>query len=208
MNVVRHVVGPLAENAYILAAEDSSECAVIDPGADAPRILNDIRGAGLDVRYILVTHGHADHTGAVAPVKTATNALFGAHGGDAEQIRHPLPWITAMIPDFAQPPPIDWTLADGDQLELGSELVEVIATPGHTPGSVCYRIADAIFTGDTLFKGSIGRYDLPGGDGQLEIASIRKRLLVLPDETRVLPGHGSYSTIGEERTRNRFLTEA
>lgn len=207
VNLVRHIVGPLAENAFIVAADGGGECVVIDPGAEADRLLADIRRIGLRVRYVLVTHGHGDHTGAVAPLQGALGGEFCAHPGDRDQIEKPIPWIVAMLPDFAQPPPIDRELADGDRLAFDGGEIEVIATPGHTPGSVSYRYEAAVFTGDTLFRGSIGRYDFPGGDGEQEVASIRERLLSLPDETRVLPGHGSYTTIGDERRKNPHLRQ-
>lgn len=205
MKLVTLAVGPLAENVYIAAPDESNECVVIDPGAEGPRIVAAIREAGLQVRHIVVTHGHGDHTGAVATVSSELGGEFGAHRGDLQQIERPLPWVTEMLPDFVDPPPVDRTLEDGDLLELDKAAVRVIATPGHTPGSVCFQLEDAVFTGDTLFRGSIGRHDLPGSDGRLEIESIRNRLLTLPDETRVLPGHGPPSTIGEERVSNPFL---
>ena len=205
MKLVTLAVGPLAENVYVAAPDGSNECVVIDPGAEGPRIVAEISKAGLQVRYIVVTHGHGDHTGAVATVRSELGGEFGAHQGDLQQIVRPLPWVTEMLPDFVEPPPVDRILDDGELLELGGAAVRVIATPGHTPGSVCFQLEDAVFTGDTLFRGSIGRHDLPGSDGRLEIESIRNRLLALPDETRVLPGHGPPSTIGEERVTNPFL---
>ena len=110
-----------------------------------------------------------------------------------------------MMPGFVDPPPVDRFVEDGDVLTLGELAITVVATPGHTPGSVCYLHEDVVFTGDTLFQGSVGRYDLPGGDGDLEIRSIKTRLLTLPSETRVLPGHGPASSIGEEASSNPYL---
>ena len=209
MKLITLVVGPLAENAYVVAPDGppdgSRECVVIDPGAEGERIVDEVKRAGLEVRYIVVTHGHGDHTGAVATVKRELGGVFAAHEGDLRQIEQPLPWVTEMLPDFVQPPPVDRLLDDGETLEVGETALRVIATPGHTPGSICFGIADAVFTGDTLFRGTIGRHDLPGSDGRLEVESIRSRLLTLPDETRVLPGHGPPTTIGEERASNPFL---
>ena len=110
-----------------------------------------------------------------------------------------------MLPDFIVPPPVDRVLKDGDKIEIDGLTIDVLATPGHTPGSVSLLAQDCAFTGDTLFKRNIGRYDLPGGDKVLEVQSIKNQLLVLPNETRVMPGHGSASTIGDELEFNRFL---
>ena len=205
MNLVRHVVGPLAENVYILSPEGSRECVVIDPGAEGTRLVDDIRLNDLEVRYMVVTHGHGDHTGAVAMLKEELGVTFAAHAGDRAQIDAPPAWCAEVLPDFQDPPPVDLFLEHGDRLEFGGAELEVIATPGHTPGSVCYLFGGVVFTGDTLFAGSIGRYDLPGGDGERELQSIRERLLTLPPETLVRPGHGAYTTIGDERESNPFL---
>ena len=125
--------------------------------------------------------------------------------GDRGQIENPSSSLAAMIPGFANPPSIDKPVTGGEILELGESRVIVIATPGHTPGSVCYMAGQALFTGDTLFQNSIGRYDLPGGDGDQELQSIKDNLLTLPDMMIVYPGHGPSSTIGEERANNPFL---
>ncbi len=205
MNLVHHVLGSFDTNVYVLADDETSETLVIDPGADCERLAEDLEQAGLKLKYIAVTHGHGDHTGAVATLKNACGGEFVAHRGDRGQIEIPPPWITTMMPGFVDPPPIDRFIEDGDMLHLGNLAITVIATPGHTPGSVCYLHGDVVFTGDTLFQGNIGRHDLPGGDGDLEIRSIKTRLLTLPAETRVLPGHGPASSIGEEASSNPFL---
>ncbi len=210
MNLVHHVVGSFGTNVWLLADDTSSEAIVIDPGADCERLVGDARQAGLRVKYVAVTHGHGDHTGAVATVVGELGASFVAHRGDGEEIANPSPWIVEKMPGFANPPPVDLWVDHGDQLLLGESVIDVIATPGHTPGSVCYLYAgpenSVVFTGDTLFKGTIGRYDLPGGDGKQEVASIKTHLMALPNETRVMPGHGPTSTIGDERETNPFLT--
>ncbi len=205
MNLVHHVLGSFGTNVYVLADDETSETLVVDPGADCERLAEDLGQAGLKLKYIAVTHGHGDHTGAVATLKNALGGEFVAHAGDQNQIVDPAPWIVEMMPGFVDPPPLDRFVEDGDILTLGALEIEVIATPGHTPGSVCYLHDGVVFTGDTLFQGSIGRYDLPGGDGAQEIASIKSRLLTLPFETRVFPGHGASSTIGEESRTNPHL---
>jgi glyoxylase-like metal-dependent hydrolase (beta-lactamase superfamily II) len=197
--------GEFAENTYVIARVGGVDCAVIDPGADGPGTADAIQQAGLIVRFILTTHGHADHTGAAATVKRLLGGSYAAHEADAAMIAHPDPWIVAMLRGFETPPVIDLSLRGGERLAFGDQGIEVISTPGHTPGSVCYRCGMALFTGDTLFKGSIGRYDLPGGDGEQEVKSIRERLLTLPDDTVVFPGHGPKTSIGWERRTNPFV---
>lgn len=197
--------GEFSENTYLIAPVGGVDCAVIDPGADGPRTVDAARRAGLTVRFILTTHGHADHTGAVATVKRELGGSYAAHEADAAMIARPDPWIVAMLSGFETPPVIDLSLKGGESLAIGGLRIEVIATPGHTPGSVCFRCGSAVFSGDTLFRGSIGRYDLPGGNGEQELKSIRERLLVLPDETEVFPGHGPKTTIELERRTNPFL---
>ncbi len=164
MNLVHHVLGSFGTNVYVLADDETSETLVIDPGADCESIAEDLRQSGLIMKYIAVTHCHGDHTGAVATLKNACGGEFVAHRGDRGQIEIPPPWITTMMPGFIDPPAIDRFVEDGDVLTLGERSIAVIATPGHTPGSVCYLHGDVVFTGDTLFQGSIGRHDLPGGE--------------------------------------------
>ncbi|MBM3957517.1 MAG: MBL fold metallo-hydrolase, partial [Gemmatimonadetes bacterium] len=148
---------------------------------------------------------HADHTGGVAAVRRAFDAVFAAPEGDVELLERPDAWMTAMLPDFAPPPAADLVLREGDVLELGGMELRVVGTPGHTPGGVSFVLGHIVFAGDTLFRGSIGRTDLPGGDFEQELASIREVLFPLGDEVRVLPGHGPATTIGEERRTNPFL---
>lgn len=198
-------VGAFAENTYVIAPEHGTECAVVDPGAEAGRIVDAVRGAGLTVRYILTTHGHADHTGAASKVKRELGGTYAVHQADADLVANPDPWIVGQLGDFESPPEVDLKVLGGESLPIGDLNVEVMATPGHTPGSVCYRCEFVVFTGDTLFKGSIGRYDLPGGDGAQELDSIRRRLLSLPGETVVLPGHGPRTSIESEMRSNPFL---
>ena len=135
-------------------------------------------------------------------------AQFGVGADDVDQVIDPPAWLTGSLTDFVRPPSPELTFEGGEVLEIGATGLEVLATPGHTPGSVCYSVGETVFSGDTLFRLSIGRYDLPGGDGPLELASIRDKLLVLDGETRVMPGHGPSTTIAEERMHNPFLGQA
>ena len=205
MRVETLVVGAFATNCYVVAGDGGDECAVVDPGAEGDRVAAFVQGAGLTVRYVLATHGHADHTGGVAAVKAALGGLFVAPEADVEMLERPDGWMTVMLPDFAMPPPVDVTVRDGDGLALGGAELRVVATPGHTPGGVSYVLDDMVFAGDTLFQGSIGRTDLPGGSLEQELASIRDVLFPLGDGVTVLPGHGPATTIGEERRTNPFL---
>ena len=197
------VVGPLSENTYIVGSEESKECIIIDPGAQGDLVLQNIQEQGLTVKYIIITHGHSDHTAAIATIKETTNAPYGIHENDVPLLNNG----GSMIPDFREPPNPDFHLKEEDTLEIGELKFQVIETPGHTPGSVCLYGHGLLFTGDTLFQGTIGRYDFPGSDGQLLVKNIKTKLLVLPDDTQVLPGHGPHSTIGDEKRWNPFLSD-
>ena len=197
--------GALATNCYLIGDTAAGTCAVVDAGGDHARIIAAIQDRRWTVEYVLATHGHADHTGAVKAVVEKFGAKFCAGRADVEMIAEPPEWLTSVLVDFDQPPAADLLLEGGETIAVGQVSIDVLATPGHTPGSVCFRVDDAVLTGDTLFRGSIGRYDLPGGDGDLELESIRRVLLGLGDTVRVLPGHGPSSTIGEERRSNPFL---
>ena len=207
MNVLCETVGPFAENSYFLFDPESREAVAFDPGDEADRLLDVVRREGLDVRAILNTHCHIDHVGAVSELKEATGAPFYIHPAD----RFLLDAIAAQAALFGlRPPPVpevDGYLAAGQTFELagGRIAIRVIETPGHSPGSVTFHTGDILFDGDLLFESGVGRTDLPGGDHETLLRSIRERLLVLPDATRVYPGHGPPTTIGRERATNPFL---
>ncbi len=198
-------VGPFPENTYIVGSESSGLCAIIDPGAQAKLILDELETLGLKAKYLVNTHGHFDHTGAIAAVKEGTGASYGIHEGDEFLIKATEEAGRAYIPGFRSPPNPDFYLKEGDVLDLGDVTLTVIGTPGHTPGSVCFSVPGMVFTGDTLFLGSIGRYDFPGSNGKLLIQNIKTKLLALPDDTLVFPGHGPQTTIGDEKLWNPFL---
>ena len=154
---------------------------------------------------ILATHAHADHTGAVKTLAERYGSQFMIGTGDAQFVNRQLDWLTTMLGDFQDPPQPDKKLNHGDKLDVGHIGIEVLSTPGHTPGSSSFRIDDHVFTGDTLFQEAIGRFDLPGGNEAQEISSIKNILFALDDDTLVLPGHGPSSSIRHEKLTNRFI---
>ena len=200
-------VGPLHCNCTILGDEVTHEAIVIDPGENIPEILSRLQKHGLTLRQIIVTHAHIDHVGGAALLKKLTGApvlLNQRDLGLLNAMEMQAGWLGVATPEVAPP---DASADDGLAIGLASLPGEVIHTPGHTPGSICLLFPNQhlLLAGDTLFAGSIGRTDLPGGDGRQILRSLRDRLLVLPDPTRVLPGHGPETTIGEERQSNPFL---
>ncbi len=204
MEIERIVVGPLETNCYLV--HDGDACWIIDPGSDADRILQRLEALGWTPVAILVTHGHFDHVGAVQPLQRHYDIPFWAHRDEAEVLAYQTPervlenWGVRIAPI---PAPDRW-LEDGEVLSLGTTSWRVWHTPGHSPGSICLVGPGVVFTGDLLFHLSVGRTDIRGGDvGRLQ-ASLR-RLLSLPPETRVLPGHGPETTLGFEIQHNPFL---
>ena len=198
------VVGPFASNCYIVGAESTKEGMIVDPGAEAEKILRSVKELGLDIKIILLTHGHIDHIDGLEKVKEATGAEVAIHADDAESLEaQPLSFMFASSQQAPIPP--DRLLQGGDSVDFGDMHFQVIHTPGHSPGCICLLGHGAIFSGDTLFNYGIGRFDLPGGDyGQL-MNSLHTKLMVLPDDTIVYPGHGPDTTIGTERQANPFL---
>ena len=198
-------VGPFASNCYIVGAESNKEGMIIDPGAGGKQILSRVEELGLEVKYIVLTHGHIDHVGALKEVKEATNAEVAMHADDASslQSRNPLSMMFRLSLQ-ALPPP-DWLLKDGDSIDIGELHFLVLHAPGHSPGGICLLGEGVVFTGDTLFNFGIGRFDMPGGNGNQLMNSIHTKLMVLPDNTAVYPGHGPPTTIGTEREWNPFL---
>lgn len=181
---------------------------VVDPGDNVPQILAFLEEHNLKLKQIVVTHGHIDHVGGAARLKKATGAPVLLNQNDLPLLRMmdtQAAWLGVATPEVAPP---DVSAEDGMSAQVGEHTAAVIHTPGHTQGSICLHFAPEklLLAGDTLFAGSIGRTDLPGGDSRQIIRSLHDRLLILPDETRVIPGHGPQTTIGTERETNPFLT--
>ncbi|MDA8236162.1 MAG: MBL fold metallo-hydrolase [Clostridia bacterium] len=198
-------VGPIAANCYIIGCDQTKEAAVIDPGEDAKVILSQLNKEGLKLKYIINTHGHIDHIGANDEVKDTTGAQIIIHELDAEMLTNPRKNLSNFVGALNSFKAADKTVKDGDVIQVGNLELEVIHTPGHTIGGICLRHGNLVWTGDTLFQGSIGRSDFPGGNHDTLINSIKKKLTVLPDDTQVFPGHGPSSNIGEEKRSNPFL---
>lgn len=205
MKLHRFILGDLAVNSYLFWEEESKEAICIDPGGPLTEILSQLNEERLKLVNIILTHGHADHILGVAELKAKTGAPVSIHAGDAAMLANPVinlshlfGWNIVIKPDRL--------LAEGDTICVGTSLVSVLHTPGHTPGGICLLTQGIAFTGDTLFAGSIGRTDLPGGDQETLLYSVSK-LLSLADDTRVFPGHGPESTIGRERDTNPFLRQ-
>jgi glyoxylase-like metal-dependent hydrolase (beta-lactamase superfamily II) len=201
-------VGPFASNCYIVGSEATKEGMIIDPGAEAEFLLDNVRQLGLSIKVIVVTHTHMDHVGALQQVKASTGADLAMH--EAEASGRTGQGITrmlgALMPGSSEPPPEpERLLKDGDVIEIGDLSFSIIHTPGHSPGGISIYGQGMLFSGDTLFNSGIGRTDFPGCSYEELMDSIHNRLIILPDETIVLPGHGPQTTIGAERKHNPFL---
>ena len=206
------VVGDLQANCYLVGCEESKEAVVIDPGGSEEVVLRTIRKAGVRVTTIVNTHGHCDHIGANRRLQEATGARIAIHELEATFLTNATLNGSAFF--YATPmisPPPDRLLRDGDRIEIGVRTMTVLHTPGHSSGGISLVLEDApcaskgVFTGDTLFRASIGRTDLPGGSYETLMHSIRERLMALDDGMRVYPGHGEASTIGWERRHNPWV---
>jgi len=199
-------LGPFASNCYIVGAESNKEGMIIDPGAEAKRILEKVEDLGLEVKLIVLTHGHMDHIGAVREIKEATDAEIAIHTGDVESLQRQ-PSMAMFGLSSPSPPLPDRLLEGGDSIDIGDLHFLVLHTPGHTSGGICLLGEGVVFSGDTLFNFGIGRFDMPGGNGRQLMNSIHTKLMVLPDNTTIYPGHGLETTISTERQGNPFLRD-
>ncbi len=203
------VVGMLQTNCYLVADEETRQAVVIDPGGDASRIIGRIRQLGLELVGILNTHGHFDHVLDAWTLKEALGGLIFLHPRDEPLLMDHKVGLGALFTASARSPQgkVDEWLEEGEELSFGNIRLKVLETPGHTPGHVAFHMADAgvLFVGDTLFAGSIGRTDFPGGSYPRLIRSVKEKIFTLDDATRVLPGHGPETTVGRERRTNPFF---
>jgi hydroxyacylglutathione hydrolase len=199
------VVGPLMANCFIFGCDETKEAVVIDPGGDADRILFSLEDSGLKVKYIINTHGHFDHVSANGKIKDATGADILIHPLDASMLGSLSTNAALFGISVENSPPCDQTIEEGDTVSFGKITLKVIHTPGHTPGGISLYTDKIVFVGDTLFAGSIGRTDFPGGDFNTLISSIRTKLFKMDDDVRVLSGHGPETSIGSEKRFNPFV---
>lgn len=198
-------VGPLAVNAYLVEHTGTRKAVVIDPGGDGEAIFGEIARLGLTVTKILLTHGHFDHVGAVSLLREKTRAPVHLHPADLSRMTGASRQGMLFGLSVPDPPAPDVLCEEGDVVRLEEQEFLVVHTPGHTPGCVSFLVGKMAFVGDLIFAGSIGRTDLPGGNHEQLIESVRKKIFPLPDDTVLFPGHGPATTVGEEKQSNPFF---
>ena len=205
--ILQMPLGPLQTNCYLLGCDETMTAAIIDPSWNGRSLAATADDQGFTITHILLTHSHFDHVGGLAELKQEIDVPIYIHPDAVEMLDNAFLQAIAWQMRISPPPPADIMLTPGETLKVGNLQLEVLFTPGHAPGHVSFylREHDIIFDGDVLFNQSIGRTDLPGGDLALLMKSIQEELLVLPDETHVLSGHGPATTIGQERATNPFL---
>ncbi len=201
----RFILGDYVTNCYLIADDDTKNAVLFDAPADANKILDYAEKNDLNIKYICLTHAHFDHILALDEIKQKTNAKLVLHKMEERYLKDSsLNLLGDAVSDVIIPD-ADGLLEDGDTICLDGLLIRVIHTPGHTLGGVCYLVDDVLISGDTLFSGAIGRFDFPFGNLVDEIRSIKEKLLILPDDTKVYPGHGFSTTIGKQRKENPYL---
>ncbi|MBC8590421.1 MBL fold metallo-hydrolase [Wansuia hejianensis] len=205
MKIQRIPAGIYAANCYIIYCHNTKEGIIVDPGGDADTIIENIKNNKIEIKYIVLTHGHGDHIGAVKELKDELDVPLLAHEDEQELLKNPNINLSATMAMGAIELEPDILLKDKDIIEFGNLKGEVIHTPGHTRGGICLKLDDYLISGDTLFKGSIGRTDLLGGNYKDLMDSIKNKILILDENTIVLPGHGQSSTILDEKLYNPFL---
>lgn len=205
MKYMSMVLGPVMTNCYIVYDTDTKDAMVIDPAWDYPRIDRALTDHGLKLQLIFLTHGHADHIGALQELRQRKNVPVYVGAGDANLITNSRNNLSIFMGAPITCQSADYIVHDGDTIQVGNLKFKVLETPGHTPGGLSLYGYGVVFAGDTLFRYSVGRTDLYGGDSAVLLQSIQDKLLTLPDDTVVLPGHGPASLIGDERRNNPFL---
>ncbi|MEE8424033.1 MAG: MBL fold metallo-hydrolase [Thermodesulfobacteriota bacterium] len=206
MIVKKLTVGPLEENCYIIGDSTTKQAIVVDPGDEPDRIIDLIKENGFDVKSIICTHAHFDHTGVIGDIKKSTGAKILINNDDIELYEMAKDQAAFLGLDFNDIPKPDSFLNEGDEVKVGNLTFKVLHTPGHSPGGICLYGEGIVITGDTLFKDSVGRTDLHGGD-MTKLKVSFSRLLNLPEDTTVLPGHGPDTTIGREKRENLFTVD-
>ena len=192
-------------NCYLLTCEQTKKSILIDPGAGSKMIQNWLKNMDQEVLYILLTHGHYDHIGAVEDLRKELKVQVAIHKDDADMLIDPTKNLSSFLGTGVKLSPAEILLEDNQELQVGNMTIKVIHTPGHSPGSICIVTQDGLISGDTLFNGSVGRTDFPGGSMKKLISSIENRLMDLDDKTIVYPGHESRTSIGKERKSNPFI---
>jgi len=206
MKYLEIVVGALETNCYLVYCEETRECAIVDPGAEPERILPEITEEELKPIILINTHGHIDHTGANRNIKERFGIPIYIHAGDNPMLGKTQQLELSLFLGATDSPPADHFMNDGDEIKIGHSVLRVLHTPGHSPGSVSLLGDGFLLSGDTLFMEGVGRTDLPGGSQKQLEQSITEKIMTLPDETIVLPGHGPLTTVGQERINNPFFT--
>jgi glyoxylase-like metal-dependent hydrolase (beta-lactamase superfamily II) len=202
--IKRLVVGHLSANCYVTGYESDGVGMVIDPGGNAGDIIKAIDASGLEIQTIVLTHGHSDHIAALRDIQDHTGAQVAIHTEDADFLEGRGSYSSQFGIEYRTPHPPDRLLREGDNIEVGSLSFNVIHTPGHTPGSICLRTDDKVFTGDTIFRRGIGTTLMPGSSRRQLIESIQTRIMTLPDDIILYPGHGRETTVGAERRDNPY----
>jgi hydroxyacylglutathione hydrolase len=205
IRVITLLLGTLETNGYLVSDPVSRHAVMIDPADDGDGLADRIAQEGLQLDAILLTHGHGDHIGGVEALRKRSGAPVWIHPADAAMLTDAFLNLSALFDAGYITLPADQLLSESSRIDLGNSRIQVLHTPGHTPGSVCFLIEDLLFSGDTLFRNSVGRSDFSGSSGDQLIQSIKQKLMSLPDDIQVYPGHGMATTIDHERKHNPFL---